>query len=134
MRTESVSDGLNIPSGEILGHPKGLFLLFATEMWERFSYYGMRALLVLSMVAATNSADPGFGWDRSAGGSKAVLEVRSHVVPFMLEHRQIVGWLRYDNMAARPDHVYGTGIGSSYQSQGLALARQFKPYLLARSQ
>jgi dCTP deaminase len=77
--------------------------------------------------------DPGFGWDRSAGGSKAVLEVRSHGVPFMLEHRQIVGWLRYDNMAARPDHVYGTGIGSSYQSQGLALARQFKPYLLARS-
>jgi dCTP deaminase len=77
--------------------------------------------------------DPGFGWDRSAGGSKAVLEVRSHGVPFMLEHRQIVGWLRYDNMAAPPDHVYGTGIGSSYQSQGLALARQFKPYLLARS-
>jgi dCTP deaminase len=77
--------------------------------------------------------DPGFGWDRSAGGSKAVLEVRSHGVPFMLEHRQIVGWLRYDNMAAPPDHVYGAGIGSSYHSQGLALARQFKPYLLARS-
>ena len=34
-----------------LGHPKGLFLLFATEMWERFSYYGMRALLVLSLIA-----------------------------------------------------------------------------------
>jgi dCTP deaminase len=77
--------------------------------------------------------DPGFGWDRSAGGSKAVLEVRSHGVPFMLEHRQIIGWLRYDNMAAPPDHVYGAEIGSSYHSQGLALARQFKPYLLARS-
>jgi len=76
--------------------------------------------------------DPGFGWDRSAGGSKAVLEVRSHGVPFMLEHRQIVGWLRYDNMAAPPDHIYGAGIGSSYHSQGLALARQFKPYPLAR--
>ena len=34
----------------ILGHPVGLFILFFTEMWERFSYYGMRALLVLYMV------------------------------------------------------------------------------------
>jgi len=49
------------PSGQILGHPKGLFLLFSLEMWERFSYYGMRALLVLTLVAATGSADPGFG-------------------------------------------------------------------------
>jgi dCTP deaminase len=72
--------------------------------------------------------DPGFGWDRTEGGSRAVLEVRSHGVPFMLEHRQIVGWLRYDNMAAPPEHVYGPGIGSSYQRQGLALARQFKPF------
>jgi proton-dependent oligopeptide transporter, POT family len=38
------------PTGEFLGHPKGLSFLFATEMWERFSYYGMRALLVLYMV------------------------------------------------------------------------------------
>ncbi len=45
------------------GHPKGLYLLFVTEMWERMSYYGMRALLVLYMVAAT--ADGGFGWDRA---------------------------------------------------------------------
>ena len=45
-----------------MGHPAGLFLLFGTEMWERFSYYGMRALLVLTMVAGTQSADPGFGW------------------------------------------------------------------------
>ena len=35
------------PSGEVLGHPAGLFILFLTEMWERFSYYGMRALLTL---------------------------------------------------------------------------------------
>lgn len=50
------------PPGQILGHPKGLFLLFSLEMWERFSYYGMRALLVLTLVAATGSADPGFGF------------------------------------------------------------------------
>jgi dCTP deaminase len=70
--------------------------------------------------------DPGFGWDGAAGGSKAVLEVRSHDVPFMLEHGQTVGWLRYDRMAARPDRLYGAGIKSNYQNQGLALAKQFK--------
>jgi dCTP deaminase len=72
--------------------------------------------------------DPGFGWDRKAPGSKAVLEVRSHGVPFMLEDRQTIGWLRYEHMAATPDHIYGPEIGSSYHGQGLALARQFKPY------
>ncbi len=71
--------------------------------------------------------DPGFGWDRSAGGSRAVLEVRSHEVPFLLEHSQTVGWLRYEPMASRPDRLYGRGIGSNYQNQGLALAKQFKP-------
>ena len=70
--------------------------------------------------------DPGFGCDPSGRGSKAVLEVRSHDVPFILEHGQPVGWLRYEKMADRPDHVYGQDIGSNYQSQGLALAKQFK--------
>ena len=50
-----------------LGHPKGLYLLFATEMWERVSYYGMRALLVLSLVAGVETANPGFGWTQSRG-------------------------------------------------------------------
>ncbi len=53
---------LRIPPGTLLGHPKGLFLLFVTEMWERFSYYGMRALLVLYAVAATHAVNPGLGW------------------------------------------------------------------------
>ena len=70
--------------------------------------------------------DPGFGWDRAAGGSRAVLEVRSHEVPFLLEHGQTVGWLRYEPMAGRPDRLYGRGIGSNYQNQGLALAKQFR--------
>ena len=56
---------LHIPPGKLLGHPKGLFMLFMTEMWERFSYYGMRALLVLYVVAATNAANPGLGWDNA---------------------------------------------------------------------
>jgi len=71
--------------------------------------------------------DPGFGCDPGGRGSKAVLEVRSHDVPFILEHGQPVGWLRYEKMADRPEQVYGQAIGSSYQNQGLALAKQFKP-------
>jgi dCTP deaminase len=70
--------------------------------------------------------DPGFGWDTSGGSSRAVLEVRSHEVPFMLEHGQTVGWLRYERMMSRPDRLYGPGIGSTYLNQGLALAKQFR--------
>ncbi|MCT4665143.1 MAG: peptide MFS transporter [Flavobacteriales bacterium] len=44
------------------GHPKGLFVLFFTEMWERFSYYGMRAILVLYLIATTAGDNPGLGW------------------------------------------------------------------------
>ncbi|CCQ09379.1 Di/tripeptide permease YjdL [Pseudoalteromonas luteoviolacea B = ATCC 29581] len=50
-------------TGDFLGHPKGLFLLFGTEMWERFGYYGMRAILVLYLVALTQ--DGGFGWSNA---------------------------------------------------------------------
>jgi proton-dependent oligopeptide transporter, POT family len=57
-----MNNDLNIPSGTLLGHPKGLYLLFVTEMWERFSFYGMRALLVLYAAAATHAANPGLGW------------------------------------------------------------------------
>ena len=69
--------------------------------------------------------DPGFGCEPDRG-SKAVLEVRSHQIPFMLEHGQPIGWLRYEKMAAVPTETYSAAIGSSYQSQGLALAKQFR--------
>lgn len=72
--------------------------------------------------------DPGFGWNsqtKKAGSSRGVLEVRSHEVPFLLEHGQTVGWLRYERMAARPDQLYGQDISSNYQGQGLKLAKQF---------
>lgn len=72
--------------------------------------------------------DPGFGWhpdDRSIG-SRGVLEVRSHDVPFLLEHEQVIGRLRYERLIAPPEKIYGVGIGSHYQGQGLKLAKQFK--------
>ncbi|MDO3694521.1 peptide MFS transporter [Wenyingzhuangia sp. chi5] len=49
----------------ILGHPSGLFILFFTEMWERFSYYGMRAILVLYLVAQTTDKNAGLGWTQT---------------------------------------------------------------------
>ena len=73
--------------------------------------------------------DPGFGWAGKAGGSKAVLEVRSYGVSFTLEHGQIVGWLRYSEIGTgAPAKLYGELIKSHYQGQGLALARQFRPW------
>lgn len=48
------------------GHPLGLAILFGTEMWERFSYYGMRAILVLYLVTETTGENPGLGWDNSS--------------------------------------------------------------------
>lgn len=50
---------------ELFGHPVGLYILFLTEMWERYSYYGMRALLTLYMVEETFSKNPGLGWSNS---------------------------------------------------------------------
>lgn len=50
---------------ELFGHPAGLFVLFFTEMWERFSYYGMRAILVLYLVAEHSGANPGLGWSNA---------------------------------------------------------------------
>jgi len=48
---------------EFLGHPTGLYILFFTELWERFSYYGMRAILTLYMLAKVSDDNPGLGWD-----------------------------------------------------------------------
>ena len=71
--------------------------------------------------------DPGFGYAGAGGkGARAVLEVRSREVPFILEHGQIVGRLVYEKMLARPDTLYGQGIGSNYQAQSLKLSKHFK--------
>ena len=71
--------------------------------------------------------DPGFGHASAGGsGSRAVLEVRSHEVPFILEHGQIVGRLIYEHMLERPDGLYGLGVGSNYQAQGLKLSKHFR--------
>lgn len=71
--------------------------------------------------------DPGFGHAAAGGhGSRAVLEVRSHEVPFILEHGQTVGRLVYEHMASRPDRLYGKDLKSHYQAQGLKLSKHFR--------
>ncbi len=73
--------------------------------------------------------DPGFGHAAAGGtGARAVLEVRSREVPFILEHGQIVGRLVYERMTELPDTLYGAGLGSNYQAQGLKLSKHFKPF------
>ncbi len=68
LKSNTPSNGFKFGGSElnqktVLGHPAGLFVLFFTEMWERFSYYGMRALLVLFLVSSL--IDEGWGWERA---------------------------------------------------------------------
>jgi len=71
--------------------------------------------------------DPGFGYAGAGGrGARAVLEVRSREVPFILEHGQVVGRLVYERMLARPEVLYGQAIGSNYQAQSLKLSKHFR--------
>lgn len=73
--SEEIIDTTNAQKNEsvasnttLFGHPVGLFILFFTEMWERFSYYGMRALLVLYLVEEISSENPGLGWNSDEAG------------------------------------------------------------------
>lgn len=72
--------------------------------------------------------DPGFGYgdgEDDVRGAAAVLEVRSHGVPYLLEHGQVVGRLVFERLTARPTRLYGRASGSSYQGQSLLLSKQF---------
>ncbi len=119
--------------GRLVLHPEEFYLLISRE-----------ALSIPPSVAAemvaydpTNGElrthyagffDPGFGYS-SAGstGTRAVLEVRAHDVPFMLEDGQPVARMAYEEMAAPPSRLYGDEAASShFQNQSVALSRQFK--------
>ena len=70
--------------------------------------------------------DPGFGHAKfDGGGTRAVLEMRSYGVPFIIEDGQLVGRLKYEHLTSVPDKLYGVELGSSYQGQGLALSKHF---------
>jgi dCTP deaminase len=73
--------------------------------------------------------DPGFGHSAAGGtGARAVLEVRSREVPFLVGHGQTIGRLVYERLAAPADRLYGAGLGSNYQAQTLKLSKHFRPY------
>ncbi|WP_242131469.1 peptide MFS transporter [Aestuariivivens marinum] len=87
---------------KVLGHPSGLFVLFFTEMWERFSYYGMRAILVIFLTGAILGDNPGWGWSTSAAlsllGTYAMLV---YLTPLM------GGWLADNKIGYRRAVVIG---------------------------
>jgi dCTP deaminase len=71
--------------------------------------------------------DPGFGHEAGQGrGARAVLEVRSREVPFVLEHAQTIGRLVFERLTDTPPQVYGSALGSNYQRQGLKLSKHFR--------
>ena len=71
--------------------------------------------------------DPGFGHAAAGGtGARVVLEVRSHKVPFILEDGQIIGRLVYERLTEVPEVLYGAGMNSNYQAQGLKLSKHFR--------
>ena len=72
--------------------------------------------------------DPGFGYGPDLRGTRAVLEVRAHDIPFLLEDGQPIARLAFERMAQEPEQLYGgTDSGSHFQHQGISLSRQFRP-------
>ncbi|GAB1363765.1 2'-deoxycytidine 5'-triphosphate deaminase [Rhodobacter sp.] len=118
--------------GRIILDPGAFYILVSREAVTIPPDYAAEMAPFLAMVGEfrvhyAGFFDPGFGHAAAGGkGSRGVLEVRCHEAPFVLEHGQIVGRLVYERMQTRPDRLYGAGIASNYQGQGLKLAKQFR--------
>lgn len=87
---------------QVLGHPAGLFVLFFTEMWERFSYYGMRAILVIFLTGSILGDNPGWGWDTSAA-----LSLLGTYALFVYLTPLLGGWLADNKIGYRMAVVIG---------------------------
>jgi len=117
--------------GHIILDPGAFYILVSREAVHIPPDYAAEMAPYLAMVGEfrvhyAGFFDPGFGHDAAGGtGSRGVLEVRCHEAPFVLEHGQIVGRLIYERMAAQPAQLYGAGIASNYQGQGLKLSKHF---------
>ncbi|WP_149142305.1 2'-deoxycytidine 5'-triphosphate deaminase [Gemmobacter caeruleus] len=118
--------------GRIILDPGAFYILVSREAVTIPPDYAAEMAPYLAMVGEfrvhyAGFFDPGFGHAAAGGrGSRGVLEVRCHEAPFVLEHGQVVGRLVYERMAARPETLYGAGIASNYQGQGLKLAKHFR--------
>jgi len=118
--------------GRIILDPGAFYILVSREAVHIPPEYAAEMAPYLAMVGEfrvhyAGFFDPGFGHSPAGGaGSRGVLEVRCHEAPFVLEHGQVVGRLVYERMAERPTQIYGAGIASNYQGQGLKLSKHFK--------
>ena len=118
--------------GRIILDPGAFYILVSREAVTIPPDYAAEMAPYLAMVGEfrvhyAGFFDPGFGFDAAGGaGSRGVLEVRCHEAPFVLEDGQVVGRLVYERMAKRPDRLYGMGIKSNYQGQGLKLSKHFR--------
>ena len=86
----------------VLGHPAALFVLFFTEMWERFSYYGMRAILVIFLTGAILGDNPGWGWS-----SSSALSLLGTYAMFVYLTPLVGGWLADNKIGYRNAVVIG---------------------------
>jgi len=118
--------------GCIILDPGAFYILVSREAVHIPPLYAAEMAPYLAMVGEfrvhyAGFFDPGFGHAEAGGeGSRGVLEVRCHEAPFVLEHGQVVGRLVYERMAEMPTQLYGAGIASNYQGQGLKLSKHFK--------
>ncbi|WP_207099983.1 2'-deoxycytidine 5'-triphosphate deaminase [Paracoccus shandongensis] len=124
-------DELRTTEGRLILDPGAFYILVSRESVAIPADYAAEMAPYLAMVGEfrvhyAGFFDPGFGIGTAGTGARGVLEVRCHEAPFVLEHGQVVGRLVYERMAARPDRLYGAGIRSNYQGQGLKLAKQFR--------
>jgi dCTP deaminase len=123
---------LRTRDGRIILDPGAFYILVSREAVTIPPDYAAEMAPYLAMVGEfrvhyAGFFDPGFGHAAAGGaGSRGVLEVRCHEAPFVLEHGQVVGRLVYEHMSERPETLYGAGISSNYQGQGLKLAKQFR--------
>jgi dCTP deaminase len=119
-------------TGRIILDPGAFYILVSREAVHIPPSYAAEMAPFLAMVGEfrvhyAGFFDPGFGHDAAGGtGSRGVLEVRCHEAPFALEHGQIVGRLVYEQMDQVPEQLYGAGIASNYQGQGLKLSKHFR--------
>ena len=121
------------PGGKLILDPGSFYILISREEVAIPPSFAAEMIPYLAMagefrVHYAGFFDPGFGHSESGGqGSRSVLEVRCHEVPFLLEHRQTVGRLRFERMLAEPEFLYGSNLlGSSYQGQKLELSKHFR--------
>ncbi len=119
-------------TGQIILDPGAFYILVSREAVTIPPEYAAEMAPYLAMVGEfrvhyAGFFDPGFGFAAAGGaGSRGVLEVRCHEAPFVLEHGQVVGRLVYERMAQVPTQLYGAGIASNYQGQGLKLSKHFR--------